>query len=50
MNPTYAMIEPRMIRLRESNDKFSRTLIAGDDTYTSFFETVGPHKSDELVE
>jgi hypothetical protein len=48
--PTHAVIEPRMIRLGEGHDKFARTLVAGDHAHTSFFEAIGPHKRDKLVE
>lgn len=47
---THAVIEPSMIRLGESHDKFAGTLVTGDHAHTSFFEPIGPHKGDELVE
>ena len=43
-----SVIKSRMIRSRESDDKFVRSLIAGDYSYSVLLQSAGRHERDEL--
>ena len=43
-----SVIESRMIRSRESDDEFVRSLIAGDDSNAVFLKSAWTHQRDEL--
>ena len=45
---TYSMVESSMISFGERDDEFSRTLVAGKDSYARRGESSGIHQGDEL--